>query len=87
MHATIIKQRKPPLVKKVEKQAGHDRLALLGDAGRGPPTISTDINEHSDKSELQKVEKRFDFTVKHNEFKEADILYKKNEKNTLSQME
>lgn len=23
-------------MKKVEKQAGHDRLALLGDAGRGP---------------------------------------------------
>lgn len=54
-----------------------------GPAGRcweRPPTISTDINEHSDKSELQKVEKRFDFTVKHNEIKEADILYKKMKK-------
>lgn len=53
MHATIIKQREPPLVKKVVKQAGHDRLALLGDARRGPPTITTDVDEHSDESELQ----------------------------------
>lgn len=41
-------------MKKVVKQAGYDRLALLGDAGRGPHTITTDINEHSDESELRK---------------------------------
>lgn len=33
-----------------------------------------------------KAEKRLEFTVKHGEFKEADVLNKKL-KNTLSQME
>lgn len=89
MHTTIVKLWKPPLVKKVEKQAGHDRLALLGDAGRAPPPITTDINEHSDKSELQKwnkakKKKKKDLTVKHSDLKEVGILYISNKKYSFS---
>lgn len=42
-------------MKKVVKQAGHDRLALLGGAAPPPPPkMTTDSNEHSDNGELLK---------------------------------
>lgn len=59
-------------MKKVEKQAGHECLALLGDAGR---------------TQKQSLGKRFDFTVKQREFKEVDVIQKIKKKNTLPQME
>lgn len=54
MHTTIIKQRKPPIVKQVVKQPDHNHLALLGEAPYLTPNTypNPDFNGLSDKPEL-----------------------------------
>lgn len=57
-------------------EKGSEAWSCWETLGEPPPTITTDINEHSDEGELQKwtkLKKRFDFTLKRSEFKEVDV--------------